>query len=61
MLRHLTDTARSSEYEQISLIAVGGTSGFWSTHGYRPHPEVDVPPGYGPGAVYMSRPITDGS
>ncbi|MFD9498949.1 GNAT family N-acetyltransferase [Streptomyces sp. NPDC060035] len=57
MLRHLTDTARSFRYEQISLVAVGGTTGFWSTHGYRPHPEIALPAGYGPDAVYMSRAI----
>ncbi|MEV4636557.1 GNAT family N-acetyltransferase [Actinoplanes sp. NPDC049548] len=57
MLRHLTDTAKSSRYERVSLIAVGGTTGFWSAQGYRPHPEVSLPAGYGPGAVYMSRAI----
>jgi len=61
MLRHLTETARSFRYEQISLVAVGGTAGFWSAHGYRVHPEVAVPPGYGPDAVYMSRVIVDES
>jgi len=61
LLRHLTDTARSFRYERISLIAVGGTAGFWSARGYRVHPEVAVSPGYGPDAVYMSRVIVDES
>ncbi|WP_372671787.1 GNAT family N-acetyltransferase [Amycolatopsis kentuckyensis] len=57
LLRHLTETARSFRYERISLIAVGGTTGFWAAQGYRAHPEVAVPAGYGPDAVYMSREI----
>jgi ornithine decarboxylase len=61
MLRHLTDTARSLRYERISLVAVGGTTGFWSAHGYRVHPEITLPTGYGADAVYMSRVITDES
>ncbi|MEV8441873.1 GNAT family N-acetyltransferase [Actinosynnema sp. NPDC051121] len=58
LLRHLTDTARSTGYEQISLVAVGGTTGFWSAHGYRAHPEVSLSRTYGPDAIYMSRVIT---
>lgn len=61
MLRHLTDTARSFRYERISLVAVGGTAGFWSAHGYRAHREIALPAGYGPDAVYMSRTIADES
>jgi ornithine decarboxylase len=55
MLRHLTHIARSFRYERISLVAVGGTAGFWSAHGYRTHREIALPAGYGPDAVYMSR------
>ncbi|MEU8263440.1 GNAT family N-acetyltransferase [Micromonospora sp. NPDC048999] len=58
MVRHLTNAARSSRFDRISLVAVGGTTGFWSAHGFRPQPGVAVPAGYGPGAVYMSRSIT---
>ncbi|MGC9669671.1 GNAT family N-acetyltransferase [Planosporangium sp. 12N6] len=57
LLRYLTDTARSLRFERISLVAVGGTAGFWSARGYHPHPEISLPAGYGPGAVYMSRAI----
>ncbi|WP_377273790.1 GNAT family N-acetyltransferase [Peterkaempfera sp. SMS 1(5)a] len=57
LLRHLTDIASSSGYERISLVAVGGTTGFWSARGYHVHPEIPLPPGYGPDAVYMSRVI----
>ncbi|MFE7574201.1 GNAT family N-acetyltransferase [Streptomyces sp. NPDC057521] len=60
MVRHLTDAARALRYERISLIAVSGTAGFWSRHGYRPHPEVALPDGYGPDALYMSRALTGG-
>ena len=61
MLRQLTDTARSFRYERISLVAVGGSAGFWSAQGYRAQPRVALPGGYGPDAVYMSRVITDES
>ncbi|MGW3959576.1 GNAT family N-acetyltransferase [Amycolatopsis sp. NPDC005003] len=58
LLRHLTDAARSHRYERLSLIAVGGAAGFWAAQGFRAHPEVVLPDGYGPDAVYMSRPVT---
>jgi ornithine decarboxylase len=61
LLRHLTDTAMSSRYKRISLVAVGGTAGFWSAHGYRVHSDIALPAGYGPDAVYMSRVIADES
>lgn len=57
LLRHLTRVARRSSYERISLVAVGGTAGFWAGHGYRPEPGAELPAGYGDGAVYMSCPV----
>ncbi|MER7484378.1 GNAT family N-acetyltransferase [Streptomyces sp. NPDC126497] len=57
LLRHLTAVARRSSYERISLVAVGGTAGFWAGHGYRPEPGAELHGGYGEGAVYMSRPV----
>ncbi|MCX5141824.1 GNAT family N-acetyltransferase [Streptomyces sp. NBC_00338] len=60
MLRQLTDTARSLRYERVSLVAVGGTADFWAARDYRVHPEIVLPAGYGPDAVYMSRAITGG-
>ncbi|MFB7494403.1 GNAT family N-acetyltransferase [Streptomyces sp. NPDC056161] len=54
LLRHLTEVAATRRYERISLVAIDGMEGFWRAHGYRPHPEVHVPPGYGTNAVYMS-------
>ncbi|WP_306298034.1 GNAT family N-acetyltransferase [Streptomyces sp. 13-12-16] len=57
LLRHLTLVARRSSYERISLVAVGGTAGFWAGHGYRPEPGAELPAGYGDGAVYMSCPV----
>jgi GNAT superfamily N-acetyltransferase len=55
LLRHLTATADALGYERISLVAVGGSTGFWSARGYANHPEVALPGSYGADAVYMSR------
>jgi ornithine decarboxylase len=60
LLRHLTDTAKSFRHEEISLVSVDGTAGFWFARGFRAHPEVALPSTYGPDAVYMSRAITAG-
>jgi ornithine decarboxylase len=60
LLHHLGETARSKAYERISLIAVAGSRSFWSANGYRPHPEVEVPGGYGANAVYMSKALSKG-
>ncbi|MET4656893.1 diaminopimelate decarboxylase/predicted N-acetyltransferase YhbS [Streptomyces sp. PvP037] len=57
LLRHLTATAGRSAFERISLVAVGGTEGFWAGHGYRPDPAAGPPGSYGEGAVYLSRPV----
>jgi ornithine decarboxylase len=54
LVHHLADTARTSGYERISLVSVDGTAGFWSSRGFRPHPEVALPGSYGSDAVYMS-------
>ncbi|MEV6302639.1 GNAT family N-acetyltransferase [Actinoplanes sp. NPDC051861] len=50
--RRLVDSAR--EFAHVSLVSVDGSEGFWAACGFRAHPEIDVP-GYGKGAVYMSR------
>ncbi|WP_234318705.1 GNAT family N-acetyltransferase [Streptomyces sp. XY152] len=57
LLRHLTAVAGRSSYERISLVAVGGTAGFWAGRGYRPEPGAELHGAYGEGAVYMSRPV----
>ncbi|MEU9888861.1 GNAT family N-acetyltransferase [Sphaerisporangium sp. NPDC051011] len=54
LLRHLQAAARAKTYERISLVAVADSEPFWSAHGYRPHPDVGLPGGYGAHAVYMS-------
>ncbi|MFC4034859.1 GNAT family N-acetyltransferase [Streptomyces polygonati] len=54
LLRQLTARARQQQYEQISLIAVEGSHGFWSANGFAPRPGVVNSGGYGPGSVYMS-------
>jgi predicted N-acetyltransferase YhbS len=55
LLEHLHETAGAKGYRQVSLVAVGGSSAFWSANGYHPHPEVELHGSYGPGAVHMSR------
>lgn len=55
LLARLTATARARRYRRISLVAVAGTAVFWTRRGYRPHPGVALPAGYGPRAVSMSR------
>ncbi|MFI1675751.1 MULTISPECIES: GNAT family N-acetyltransferase [unclassified Streptomyces] len=54
LLRHLMATARAHGYEQISLVAVGGSETFWAGRGFTAHAG-PPPSGYGPTAVYMSR------
>ncbi|MFD0412519.1 GNAT family N-acetyltransferase [Streptomyces sp. NPDC127108] len=60
LLRHLTTTARSQTYEQISLVAVAGSETFWSAQGYRAHREIPLPGSYGTDAVYMSAAVPEG-
>ncbi|MEU7278417.1 GNAT family N-acetyltransferase [Streptomyces sp. NPDC045431] len=55
LLHALTARARSEGYEQISLIAVGGSDAFWAVNGFHARREVELPPSYGPQAVYMSK------
>jgi ribosomal protein S18 acetylase RimI-like enzyme len=57
LLHHLTATARSSTFERISLVAVGGSDTFWFANGYREHPEITLPDSYGANALYMSKAI----
>jgi ornithine decarboxylase len=55
LVRHLLATAAEGGYRHVSLVAVGGSDAFWSAHGFTP--EAVPPAAYGPGAVYMSRPL----
>ncbi|MFD3734439.1 GNAT family N-acetyltransferase [Streptomyces sp. NPDC058632] len=59
LVRHLTATARQ-RYEEVSLVAVGGTENFWARHGFRPDRRVELPASYGENAVYMSSPVPGG-
>jgi ribosomal protein S18 acetylase RimI-like enzyme len=57
LLRHLTATAESDGFEQISLVAVNGSDSFWAANGFIARPGV-VPEGsYGPDSVYMSKAV----
>jgi ribosomal protein S18 acetylase RimI-like enzyme len=60
LLGDLTGAARSARYESISLVAVGGSAGFWRAQGFTADPGVAVPAGYGRDSVYMSSPLTSG-
>ncbi|GAB1640248.1 hypothetical protein KRMM14A1259_06710 [Krasilnikovia sp. MM14-A1259] len=55
LVRHLLRQARRRACATVSLVAVEGSAGFWSAHGFHPHPGIAVPAGYGPGAGYLSR------
>ncbi|MET9426642.1 GNAT family N-acetyltransferase [Streptomyces sp. NPDC003036] len=59
LLHALTARARAEAYEQISLIAVGGSDAFWSRNGFRARREVELPRSYGPQAVYMSKRVLE--
>ncbi|MFG2717602.1 GNAT family N-acetyltransferase [Streptomyces sp. NPDC048416] len=54
LLTHLLCAARELGFERISMVAVRGAHVVWAPLGYRPHPEVELPPGYGTNAMYMS-------
>jgi GNAT superfamily N-acetyltransferase len=60
LLRHLTATARSSGYEEISLVAVGGSDTFWAANGFTVRGGAVPAEGYGVNPVYMSRPVRAG-
>lgn len=54
LFRRLAGGARRQGYEQISLVAVGGSHTFWSANGFTAHPGIADPGDYGPGSVYMT-------
>lgn len=60
LLRHLTGLARQQGYEQLSLVAVGGSHTFWAANGFTPRHEVVNPESYGAGSVYMIMPLPAG-
>ncbi|WP_330239245.1 GNAT family N-acetyltransferase [Streptomyces sp. NBC_00525] len=57
LLEHVAGTARTHGYEQLSLVAVGDSEGFWSSCGFTAHPRPVTAGGYGSTAVYMSAPV----
>ncbi|GAA3184140.1 MULTISPECIES: GNAT family N-acetyltransferase [Streptomyces] len=58
LLHRLTATATTHGYEQISLIAVGGSHPFWAARGFTPDHRAPAPgPDYGPDALCMVRPL----
>lgn len=54
LLRHLTGRARQQGYEQMSLVAVGGSHTFWAANGFTARRGVVNSESYGAGSVYMS-------
>ncbi|MFD9721261.1 GNAT family N-acetyltransferase [Streptomyces sp. NPDC059076] len=58
LVAHLYRTALSQGYEQMSLVAVGGSEPFWSARGFTVDPSAEACDTYQAGAVYMSRSIT---
>lgn len=59
LVRHLTSVALARSHDQVSLVAVAGSTEYWAGNGFRPHPRIVVS-GYGPHAVYMSKTIRTG-
>lgn len=60
LLGRLTAAAPGQGYEQISLIAVGGSHTFWSANGFTARDGVVDLRGYGPGSVYMTMALPSG-
>ncbi|MFF6958219.1 GNAT family N-acetyltransferase [Streptomyces sp. NPDC008317] len=54
LLHHLTGRALRQGYEQMSLVAVGGSHTFWAANGFVAQKEVVNSESYGAGSVYMS-------
>lgn len=57
LLGHLVRTAKYLGYEQLSLVAVGGSERFWTTRGFTPRLGVVTTGGYDSDAVYMLAPL----
>jgi ornithine decarboxylase len=57
LLRHLEAAAAVRMFEEVCLVSVGSSAGFWAAAGYRERREVAVAEAYGPQAVYMSKPL----
>jgi len=55
---HLLTVAREHGYERVSLVALYGRDAFWARQGFHLQRSVPPPPGYGPGATYLSRPLS---
>jgi ornithine decarboxylase len=54
-LRRLEREAAARAFASISLVAVGGSAGFWAASGFAPRADVDVSEGYGTQSTYMSK------
>lgn len=53
----LFNQVRQSGYQEIRLVAVQGSSGFWQKLGFIPLPEIPVCSSYGANALMMSQPL----
>lgn len=56
-LRHLEQLARQKAQQEMSLVAVQGADGYWSSVGFRPRATGKSLDQYGDEAVYMWRPL----
>ncbi|WP_245600685.1 GNAT family N-acetyltransferase [Streptomyces sulphureus] len=57
LLGHAVRTAKYLGYEQLSLVAVGGSEKFWMSRGLTPRLGAVTTGGYDSHAVYMSAPL----
>jgi predicted N-acetyltransferase YhbS len=58
LVRHLAAAARAQGFERISLVAVAGSAGFWSSQGFAARAAGTDVSGYGGDSVYMSMTLT---
>ncbi len=54
LLKHLTQTAMSQQFEHISTVAVGSTPTLLKRGGFSTYPDVVLPNSYGGHGTYMS-------
>ncbi|WP_228718179.1 GNAT family N-acetyltransferase [Kitasatospora acidiphila] len=62
LLDRVTAVARAQGFTRLSGVAVNGAHTRWTRSGFQTCPDVPIPDHYGPGAVYITRPLaTEGA